>query len=178
MLKAIAKTIVALNTNVRKEQLASGFAWGIMLALIPTGNLLWVLLFFISLFPKNNYGFQLLALGVGKLLVGLLTTPLDAIGYGILTAPDLSGFFTYLYNLPLVPLTRFNNSLVMGGLAAGLVLWFPLFFAIRALVPLYRSRWAPKIQESKPYKAFIKLPLISALAKAVSATASFAGVAP
>jgi hypothetical protein len=89
MLKAIAKTIVALNTNVWKEQLASGFSWGILLALIPTGNLLWVFIFFISLFPKNNYGFQLLALGLGKLLVGLLSAPLDAVGYGLLTIPAL-----------------------------------------------------------------------------------------
>lgn len=174
MLKAIAKTIVALNTNVRKEQLASGFAWGILLALVPTGNLLWAVLFFISLFPKNNYGFQLLALGVGKLLVGLLSIPLDAFGYGILTIPALGSFFTYFYNLPLAPLTRFNNSLVMGGLVAGILLWVPLFFAVRAMVPLYRNRWAPKIKESKAYKAFIKLPLISALIKALSAAASFA----
>jgi uncharacterized protein (TIGR03546 family) len=178
MLKAIAKTIVALNTNVRKEQLASGFSWGILLALIPTGNLLWVFIFFISLFPKNNYGFQLLALGVGKLLVGLLSAPLDAVGYGLLTIPALGNFFTYLYNLPLAPLTRFNNSLVMGGLVSGILLWVPLFLAVRALIPLYRNRWAPRMRESKAYKAFIKLPLISALAKAVSAAASFTGVAP
>lgn len=176
MIKAIAKTLVALNSNVRKEQIASGFAWGVLLALLPAGNLLLVLLFLASLFLKNNYGTQLLSMGLLKLLAPLAAVPLDALGWAILTAPALQGFFTALYNLPLAPFTRFNNTLTAGGLAAGIVLWIPVFFAVRALVPLYRNNWAPRIAQSRLYKGFIKLPLVSALAKAVSSAAGAAGV--
>lgn len=176
MIKAIAKTLVALNSNIRKEQIASGFAWGVLLALLPAGNLLWVFLFLISLFFKNNYGTQLLSMGLLKLLVPLAAVPLDALGWIILTAPALQGLFTALYNLPLAPLTRFNNTLTAGGLAAGIVLWVPVFFAVRSLVPLYRNTLAPRIAQSWLYKGFIKLPLVSALTKAVSSASNAVGV--
>jgi uncharacterized protein (TIGR03546 family) len=175
MIKALARTIVALNTNVRKEHIASGFAWGLLLALVPAGNLIWILLFFVSFFLKNNHGTQVLTIALFKLVLPLAAPLLDALGYAILTAGALEGVFTNLYNLPLAPLTRFNNSLVMGGLAAGVLLWLPAFLAIRAAVPAYRNTLAPRISGSKAYKAFIKLPLVSSLAKAISSAADLAG---
>ncbi len=175
MIKAIAKTLVALNTNVRKEQIASGFAWGLLLALVPAGNLIWILLFVVSFFLKNNYGTQLLTIALFKLVAPLLGYPLDALGWLILNAPPLAGTFTTLYNLPLAPFTRFYNTLVMGGLAAGLVLWVPAFLLIRAAVPAYRNKLAPRITGSKAYQVFIKLPLVSSLVKALSSAADLAG---
>ncbi len=175
MIKAIAKTIIALNSNVRKEQIAAGFAWGLLLALVPAGNLTWFLLFFVTFFLKNNYGIQVLTIGLFKLAAPLAAPLLDALGWLILTMDALQGGFTLLYNLPLAPFSRFYNTLVMGGLAAGLVLWLPSFLAIRAAVPVYREKLAPKIVESKVYKAFIKLPLVSTLAKALSSAANLAG---
>lgn len=175
MIKALAKTIVALNTNVRKEHIASGFAWGLLLALVPAGNLVWILLFFVSFFLKNNHGIQLLVIALLKLVLPLAAPLLDAFGYSILTMGALEGVFTLLYNLPLAPFTRFNNTLVMGGLATGLVLWLPAFLAVRAAVPVYRNTLAPKITGSKAYIAFIKLPLVSSVAKAISAAADLAG---
>jgi len=169
MIKAIAKTLVALNSNVRKEQIASGFAWGLLLALLPASSLIWIVLFLLSLFTKNNYGTQLLVLGLGKLILPLAAPLLDALGWVVLTLPALKSFFTSLYNMPLAPLTRFNNTVVMGGLLAGLILWLPAFFLIRLLVPLYRQKLLPKIVESKAYKGFVKLPLVSGLVKALSA---------
>jgi uncharacterized protein (TIGR03546 family) len=101
--------------------------------------------------------------------------PLDALGWLILNAPPLAGTFTTLYNLPLAPFTRFYNTLVMGGLAAGLVLWVPAFLLIRAAVPAYRNKLAPRITGSKAYQVFIKLPLVSSLVKALSSAADLAG---
>jgi uncharacterized protein (TIGR03546 family) len=175
MIKALARTIVALNTNVRKEHIASGFAWGLLLALVPAGNLVWILLLFITFFLKNNYGTQLLTIALFKLVLPLASPLLDVLGYAILTMKALEGVFTVLYNLPLAPLTRFNNTLVMGGFAAGVLLWLPAFLAIRAAVPAYRNRLAPRISGSKAYKAFIKLPLVSKLARAIASAAELYG---
>jgi len=175
MIKTLARTIVALNTNVRKDHIASGFAWGLLLALVPAGNLVWILLFFISFFLKNNQAFQLLTIALLKIVLPLAAPLLDALGYAILTMGELRGVFTALYNLPIAPLTHFNNTLVMGGLAAGLVLWLPAFLAIRAAVPAYRNKLAPRIIESKAYRAFLKLPLVSSLAKAIASAADLAG---
>ncbi len=176
MIKTLARVLVALNTNVRKEYIASGFAWGLLLALVPAGNLVWILLFFISFFLKNNQAFQLLTIALLKIVLPLAAPLLDALGYAILTAGALQGVLTALYNLPIAPLTRFNNTLVMGGLVAGLVLWLPAFLAIRAAVPAYRNKLAPRIIGSKAYKAVLRLPLISSLAKAIASAADLAGV--
>jgi len=174
MIKALARTIVALNTNVRKEHIASGFAWGLLLAVVPAGNLVWILLFLVSFFLKNNHGIQLLTIALLKIVLPLAAPLLDALGFAILTMGSLQGVFTLLYNLPLAPFTRFNNTLVMGGLAAGLVLWLPAFLAVRAAVPVYRNTLAPRISGSKAYKAFVKLPLVSSLVKAISSAADLA----
>lgn len=175
MIKAIAKALVALNSNARKEQDAAGFACGVLLALVPAGNLLWFALFVLSFFFKINYGMLIGAMGLAKLLGFAFVPALDAAGWALLNMQALRPTYTILYNMPIAPLTRFNNTLVAGGLVVGLALWLPLFFGMRAFVSFYRSRLAPKIAESKAYKAFIKLPLVKTLAGAVSSAARYAG---
>jgi hypothetical protein len=67
-----------------------------------------------------------------------------------------------------VPFTKFNNTLVAGGLAGGIVLWLPVFFLIFLLVPMYRSKVVPKLRNSKILGTIKKLPLIAPLLEAVS----------
>ena len=68
MIKAIAKLIVALNGNVKKSQLAAGFAWGLLLGLVPMGNFFWVVLFLVSFFFRHNHASKLLSMAALKLL--------------------------------------------------------------------------------------------------------------
>jgi uncharacterized protein (TIGR03546 family) len=175
MIKPIVRAIVALNSNVKREQLAAGFACGLLFALLPAGNLLWFLLFFATFFFKVNYAMQLLVallLSPLRLLVG---SALDELGWAILNAPFLRGAFTALYNAPIAPLTRFNNTIVMGGLVAGLALWLPAFLGMRSFVSVYRAKLAPKFHESKFYKAFQKLPLVGPVSKAARALSGTVG---
>jgi uncharacterized protein (TIGR03546 family) len=176
MIKPIVRALVALNSNVKREQLAAGFACGLLFALLPAGNLLWLVLFVATFFFKINYAMQILAALLLSPLRFLFGPALDALGWAILNAPSLRAPFTALYNAPIAPLTRFNNTIVMGGLAAGLALWIPAFFAMRAFVSLYRAKLAPRIAESKLYKAFQKLPFVSSIAKAAKALSGAVGV--
>ena len=175
MIKPIAKLIVALNGNLGKSQIAAGFAWGLLLGLIPAGNVFWIVLFVVSFFFRHHHGSKVLVLAILKLLSGALAPLMDTIGWEILHIEALHPFFTTLYNMPFVPLTKFNNTLVAGGLASGLVLWLPVFFLILLLVPLYRNKLSPKIRESKLVKSIKNLPLVSKLAKAVAAAADAGG---
>jgi uncharacterized protein (TIGR03546 family) len=176
MLKPIAKLIVALNGNLKKGQIAAGFSWGVLLGLVPAGNFFWILLFVISFFLKHHHASKAFVLAIIKLLMGFIAPFVDVWGWEILHIEALQPLFTSLYNMPFVPLTRFNNTLVAGGLAGGLALWLPVFFLVFALVPLYRNKGAPKIWNSKVMKAVKKLPLISALSKAVSAASGGKGI--
>jgi uncharacterized protein (TIGR03546 family) len=168
MIKAIAKLIVALNGNVKKSQLAAGFAWGLLLALVPAGTFFWIVLFLISFLFRHNHASKMLTMVIIKLFAPLIAPPLDLLGWEILHLEALQPMFTQWYNMPFVPFTSFNNTLVAGGLAGGIVLWIPFFLLFMALIPLYRNTIAAKIRNSKVVKAIAKFPLFSAIDKAVS----------
>ena len=168
MIGLIAKLIVTLNSNSRPGEMASAIAFGFLLALIPGGNLLWTLLFLLAFFLKHNMGSFFLSLLLFRLITPLFDPLLNNIGSFILEFSNLKGFFTFLYNLPLLSYTNFNNTIVMGALVAGIVLWFPVFLLFKSLVKLYRKKLAPKIADSKLVKALKKIPLLSKITKAVS----------
>jgi uncharacterized protein (TIGR03546 family) len=166
VIRWIATIVVAINANSRAGEVAAGIAFALLLALIPGGNLLWGVLFLLTFLLKINLAAELLFLALLRLLVPLADGPLDRLGYLVLSLPPLRPVFTALYNLPVVPLTRFNNTLVMGGLVAGLVLWLPLFFVFRALVFLYRLRLRDRLAGSRLVRAFRRVPLVAAIAAA------------
>jgi uncharacterized protein (TIGR03546 family) len=169
MINQIAKLIVALNGNIGKKQIAAGFSWGVLLGLIPAGNIFWIVLFAASFFFMHHHVSKLLAIAILKLLSWAIAPLMDMAGWEILHIEALESFYTTLYNMPFVPFTKFNNTLVAGGLVSGIILWLPVFFLLLLLIPLYRNKLAPKIRENKLVKSIKNLPIVSTLAKAVTA---------
>ena len=167
MISIIAKLFVALNSNSRPSELASGIAFGFWLALIPGGNLLWTALFIIAFLLKHNLAALLLSLGLFRLTMPLFDPLLDSLGGRILEIETLRPLFTSLNNTPLLPYSSFNNTLVMGGFIMGLICWVPLFFLFIKLVGIYRKKAAHRFAESKFVKTLKKIPLLSKLFKAV-----------
>jgi uncharacterized protein (TIGR03546 family) len=176
MLKQIVKLIVALNGNAKRSQIAAGFAWGLLLGLVPVGNFFWIVLFLVSFFFKHNHGSKLLAMVIVKLLSPLIAPPLDLLGWEVLHIESLEPLYTSWYNMPFVPFTRFNNTLVAGGLVGGIVLFIPAFIVFFGLVALYRKTIARKLRESKLVKGisafFAKIPFLNKIIDAVSAAAN------
>jgi len=168
MLKPIAKLIVALNGNLGKGQVAAGFAWGLLLGLLPAGNVFWIVLFVVSFFFKHHHWSKMLVLAIFKILSGAVAPLMDTVGWEVLHIDALQPFFTTLYNMPFVPLTKFNNTLVAGGLASGIILWLPAFFLVFLMVPLYRNKIVPKLRNSKLLGALKKLPIVAPLLEAVA----------
>ncbi len=163
----IAKLVAALNSNRRPGEIAAGAAFGLLLALVPAGNLLWILLFAVTFFLKINLGIEMLVLAILKLFVFLLDGLLHSIGLAVLTAPPLFGWFTWLYNMPTLPFFRFQNTVVMGGFLVGLLLWLPAYFLAIRFVRIYRDRLRDRIASSKVVQGFTRLPLVSSALKAV-----------
>jgi len=168
MIKGIAKLILALNGNVKKSQIAAGVAWGLVLGLVPVGNLFWIVIFLISFLFMHNHGSKIFSMAVLKLLSPLLAPLIDMIGWEVLHIAALQPLFTSWYNMPFVPFTRFNNTLVAGGLAGGIVLCIPVFLLFMALIPLYRKTIGAKIRNSKLLKFIGKIPFLSAIEKAIT----------
>jgi uncharacterized protein (TIGR03546 family) len=169
VIKTIARFIVALNANTRPAGLAAGAAVGLLLALVPGGNLLWTALFLVTFFLKINMASQFLVLGLARLLVPLADPLLDRLGWLVLTAPGLQGLLASLARLPVVPWTRFNDTAVTGGLLAGLALWVPAFLLFLLLVRVYRRTLREKVVNSRLGRAVARVPLFAAIGKAIGA---------
>ena len=162
-LKWILSTVAALNSNKKTGELAAGVSFAFMLALIPSGNLLWPILLFITIFLKVHQGMEFIWLAIFKLIVPIFDPLLNPVGRAVLTFGPLHKFFTALNNIPLIPFTDFNNTLVMGGLVIGILLFVPLFILFKFLVEKYRDNFKEKVENGKFFKWFKKLPLIKTL---------------
>jgi len=73
----------------------------------------------------------------------------------ILQADMLKGIFTQLYNLPIIPLTRFYNTIVMGSGVISIILSPIIFVISKILIKKYRIHVVEKIKNTKVWK-FIK----------------------
>jgi len=165
MLKSLGKLVIALNGNLKKSQIAAGAAWGVMLGLIPLSNPFGIVIFIFSFFFTHNHSAKIFGLAIVKILSIFILPALDALGWQILHIDSLQPLFTAMYNMPFVPFTKFNNTIVMGGLIAGIVLWLPVFFLFMAFIPFYRNNIAPKIRESKIVKKLVNLPFLGFIDK-------------
>ncbi len=168
LIKILAKVLAALNSNHKPGQIAAALAWALLLALVPAGSLTWILIFMITLLLRINWGFELLFILLLTPLAPLADPGLDALGWALLHWPPAETAAAAVYRQPLGPWFRLENSLTVGGLAAGLILWLPVYGAGRRGVALYRETLAPRIAHSKPVKALKGVPWISKGMKAFS----------
>ena len=167
MISFIAKLFVALNNNSRPGELASGIAFGLLLAFVPAGNLLWFALFILAFFIKHNIAALLLSMGLFRLFIPIFDPLLDRIGGVILQISSFQNFFSVLYNIPLVSYSNFNNTVVMGGFLLGIILWLPVFYLLIVLIKIYRKKIAPKIANSKIVKFLKKVPIVSKISSSI-----------
>ncbi|MHB8897207.1 MAG: TIGR03546 family protein [Thermoguttaceae bacterium] len=109
------------------HQLALGFTIGMMIGLVPKGNLTAVALSMILLGTRVNLATGML----GALCfswVSVWTDPLaDRIGQGLLTHEPLQPLFAWLFDLPLAPWTALDNTVVFGSLMLGTWLFWPVY---------------------------------------------------
>jgi uncharacterized protein (TIGR03546 family) len=56
--------------------------------------------------------------------------------------------------MPIIPYTRFNNSVVMGSFIVALILSPILFFVFKFLIEKYRANVVESLEKTKAWKAF------------------------
>ena len=139
-LRYLARALI-LETTPR--QLAWGFALGMVIGLVPSGNLVAVAL--ITLFCALRIN---LAAGTGAIAlfawIGMYLDPVShRLGQYLLTLESLHGFWTKLAGMKVVPWTHFNNTVVLGSTLIGLAAVLPVYFAIR---PVF-AKFAPDLAE-------------------------------
>jgi uncharacterized protein (TIGR03546 family) len=152
LLKQLFGLIKLLNSETGQNQIAAGIACGFILGMTPAFSLQTLLVFLCLFVFRVQVGMAFLACFFFKFVAWALDPLFHAVGSAALEAPSLQGLWTHLYNMPIVPLTRFNNSIVMGSGIVTVVLSPVVFFAGRALVVKYRETVVARLKETKPWK--------------------------
>lgn len=154
ILKQLFSFFKMLNSEGGTNQLAAGLALGVILGFSPFLSLQTLVVLVILFFFRVQMGAAFLSAFFFKLIAYLTDPASDLLGRWVLESPTLRPTFQTLYNLPIIPLTRFNNSIVMGSGLVGFILVIPLFFVFRRLVESYRATVVARFKQTKFWKAW------------------------
>ena len=151
-LKIIRDFIKILREGQTPGQIAGGFALGSILGLSPMLTLQGFLVWLILLVLDVNLSAGLLSLTVFTIIAYVFDPVFHWLGYQILVSIDpLQGMWTWLYNVPVAPLARFNNTVVMGSFVCSLVLFVPMFVGMKRLVVAYRTHIHARLEKMTIY---------------------------
>lgn len=153
ILKQLFAFFKTLNSDTGTNQLASGLALGFVLGFSPTLSLQGLLVILICILFRVQMGAAFLSAFFFSFVAYLVDPAADQLGRWVLEQEGLRSLFVQLANMPIVPLTRFNNSLVMGSGVIGFILAVPGFFLFRYLIIKYRVTVVAKFKKSKFWKA-------------------------
>jgi uncharacterized protein (TIGR03546 family) len=152
LLKQLFGFLKMLNSETGHNQIAAGIAAGFILGMTPLLSLQSFLVFICIFFFRIQAGAAFLAAFFFAFIGWLLDPVFHSVGSAVLETQSLQGLFTTMYNLPLVPLTRFNNSIVMCA-AVVTILASPFVFLIsRALILKYRTAVVARFKQTKFWK--------------------------
>ena len=141
ILKYVAKLLKALTSGESPKQLAGGLILGMVLGLVPFGNLISLFIIVLIILINVNVSMAILGFAVFKGIAYLLDPVFHDLGYQLLVnTPALKGIWTSLYNSPVFVLTNFNNTVVLGSFLISLVLLLPVFFLAKVGVVQYREK--------------------------------------
>jgi uncharacterized protein (TIGR03546 family) len=153
LLKLIQSIIKTLHSDGTPGQVAAGIALGSALGLTPLVNAHNLVVFALIVLLNVSFGGGMLGWAL-FVPIGFILDPLfDSVGRGLLMDPALRGIWTAMFNVPLVPYTNFNNTVVLGSVVGWLVLVVPIFFAARYGVARYRATVGERVRQSRFYKA-------------------------
>jgi uncharacterized protein (TIGR03546 family) len=154
-LQFISKFIKVLRSGESPPLIAGGFVMGFVVGLTPFLTLQNVVILLLAFLTKVNLASVFFSIFLFSFVAYIFDPVFHDLGFFLLTQVDaLTSAWIAAYNWPVAPLTRFNNTVVMGSLTSALVLLFPVYFLFKKGIVAYRAGWAERIEKSKFMKAF------------------------
>jgi uncharacterized protein (TIGR03546 family) len=154
VLKLLQSLVKALHSEGTPGQVAAGMALGSILGLTPLVNLHNLLVAALILVLNVSVPGAMLGWALAIPLGYALDPVFDTIGRRLLLdTPALTPLWTSLANVPVVPLTNFNNSVVLGSLVSALALFTPIYLGSRWGVRRYRETLGERVKQSGLYRA-------------------------
>lgn len=154
LLKQIFNFLKLLNSENGTNQLAWGLSLGMILGFAPVLSIQTLLVFFLIFIFRVQMGAAFISAFFFKFAAFLFDQPAHHLGKLVLEMPSLRPLFTEMYNLPFVPMTRFNNSIVMGSMLVSFLLLPFAYFGFKAGIIKYRATVVARFKGTKAWKAF------------------------
>lgn len=152
LLKQIFSFLKLLNSDTGTNQIASGIACGLILGFAPALSLQTLLVIALLFFFRIQIGAATIFAFFFSLVAWILDPVSHQIGTAVLEMESLKPLFTEMYNMPIIPLTRFYNSIVMGSAVLSILLSPFVFLASRILIQKYRELILARLQQTKLWK--------------------------
>jgi uncharacterized protein (TIGR03546 family) len=145
----------ALTVESSPRQLAIGFALGVMIGLVPKGNLIAFSLTVVLFATRVNLGIGL-ATAIGVSFLAPLTDRLThGLGARVLSNEAIQTLLGSLYQRPVIPWTSLNNTVVVGGLLLGIVLFYPLYHLSESIFRWLLPRITERLKQFRLYHVLL-----------------------
>ncbi|MFP4417203.1 MAG: TIGR03546 family protein [Chitinispirillaceae bacterium] len=143
IIQFLARLIAVLRSAATPAQVGGGFIFGMAIGLVPSFPIK-ALLFICLILINVNIAIALFAMFVFGLIAYLLDPLFHSVGFWLLVRIDvLEPLWAALYNIPFVPFTNFNNTVVMGAMICSILLLYPVYVGVKAGVIGYREKIEP-----------------------------------
>ncbi len=149
MFQIISNILSILNSNKKPEEICLGVVLGIFAGFFAIAPFNFVFVFLLIVLLNVNSGMFALSTVFFKLLAFLIDPVGDKLGYGVLTADFLVPLWKWLSALPIIPYTRFNNTVVIGDFLIGVIITPLAWMGTRSFIVFYRKNWQEKLQKLK-----------------------------
>lgn len=154
LLKQLFNFLKLLNSDTGTNQLAVGLSLGLILGFAPILSIQALAVLMLVFFFRVQLGAAFLSAFFFKFVAYLFDQPAHFLGKAILENDSLRPLFVTMYNMPLVPMTRFNNSIVMGSMVVSILLLPFAFIGFKIAILKYRATVVARFKGTKAWKAF------------------------
>jgi len=153
ILKQIFSLIKLLNSETQTSQIAAGVSFGFILGMTPALSLQSLLIFTLCLIFRVQLGAMFVSIFFFSFIAFILDPIFHSAGLVVLQMDALHSTFTTLYNLPIIPMTRFYNTLVMGSGVISIIMAPFIFVISKVLIIKYRISVVERFKDTKFFKA-------------------------
>ncbi len=153
MVNSILKLLKVLNSEAEPGQISLALCFGMISGFLPFFSIANLLILLIVFLVRVNLSAFFLATAFFSGVAYVLDPVFHRIGLVLLTASQLQGLWTVMYNSTFWRLQRFNNSVVMGSFLFSLAAFVPAVILFNFLVRKYRERVLAWIKKTKLVRA-------------------------
>lgn len=153
ILQFMSRLIKILRSAASPTQIAWGFIIGMVIGLTPLWSLHNLILLILIIIFNVNIATVIFSFIIFSGIAYLLDPIFHNLGFVLLADTSfLHPLWTSLYNIPVLALSKYNNTVVLGSLVCSVILLFPVYLLIKKSVIAYRENIDVKIQNWKIVK--------------------------